>query len=94
MNTLKHINLGIFIAGTLLFASCTAQGQWLNKVKDKANDVAKQATNTTETKNITESEAAQALRDALDNGAKNTVNIVSVADGYFHPKASQQSPPL
>ena len=77
---MKTINLSILILVALLFHSCASQGQWLNKVKDQANQAADQLKNTSETKSITEGEAAQALRDALDNGAKNSVNVVSVEE--------------
>ena len=83
MKIFTYINLSILIFVALLFHSCASQGQWLNKVKDQANQAADQLKSSTPSKSITEGEAAQALRDALDNGAKNSVNVVSVADGYF-----------
>ena len=83
MKNINYINLSFLFLVCLILNSCAAQGQWLNKVKDQANQATDQLKSTTGTKSITEGEAARALRDALDNGAKNSVSVVSVADGYF-----------
>ena len=94
MKRLKPFKLLILPLSFLLISSCTAQGNLLNKVKSEAGKITNQATGGTKTQNITEGEAAQALKEALDNGAKNTVDMVSKADGYMgNPEIKIPFPP-
>ena len=93
MTCLKPFKILLLSFCFLILASCAAQNNFLNKVKDEANKMTNQAPGE-KPQNITESEAAQALKEALDNGAKNTVDMVSKADGYMgNPEIKIPFPP-
>ena len=90
LSPLKLYSLSLIL---LIFGSCAAQGNLLNKVKE-ANKAKSQLNAPAASKSITEGEAAQALKDALDNGAKQTVDVVSKANGYLgNPEIKIPFPP-
>ncbi len=91
LSPLKLYSLSLIL---LIFGSCAAQGNLLNKVKEEANKAKSQLNAPAASKSITEGEAAQALKDALDNGAKQTVDVVSKANGYLgNPEIKIPFPP-
>jgi hypothetical protein len=79
---------GILIFATVLFVllpSCT-NAQFLKKVS--------KAINSTSTGSFTESEAADGIKEALIKGTSESVNVVSLIDGYFgNPEIKIPFPP-
>ncbi len=64
--------------------SFSADAQSLKGLKNKALNLKNNLKNTSKSlPSITEDEAATALRDALNNGINNSVEIVSKVDGYL-----------
>ena len=75
--------------------SFSADAQSLKGLKNKALNLKNNLKNTSKSlPSITEDEAATALRDALNNGINNSVEIVSKVDGYLqNPEIKIPFPP-
>ena len=75
--------------------SFSADAQSLKGLKNKAINLKNNLKNTSKSlPSITEDEAATALRDALNNGINNSVEIVSKVDGYLqNPEIKIPFPP-
>ena len=75
--------------------SFSADAQSLKGLKNKALNLKNNLKNTSKSiPAITEDEAATALRDALNNGINNSVEIVSKVDGYLqNPEIKLPFPP-
>tara|TARA_B100001540_G_scaffold136417_1_gene121239 strand:+ start:1158 stop:1919 length:762 start_codon:yes stop_codon:yes gene_type:complete len=75
--------------------SFSADAQSLKGLKNKALNLKNNLKNTSKSlPSITEDEAATALRDALNNGINNSVEIVSKVDGYLqNPEITIPFPP-
>ena len=78
-----------------LSISFPTDAQSLKALKNKALNLKKNLNNTSKSvPAITEDEAATALRDALNNGINNSVEIVSKVDGYLqNPEIKIPFPP-
>ncbi len=79
----------------LVFISFSLQGQSLKGLKNKALKLKENLKNSPpKVPSISEDEAAQALREALNNGINNSVEIVSKVDGYLqNPEIKIPFPP-
>ena len=79
----------------LVFISFSLQGQSLKGLKNKALKLKENLKNAPpKVPSISEDEAAQALREALNNGINNSVEIVSKVDGYLqNPEIKIPFPP-
>ena len=78
-----------------LIISFSVDGQSLKGLKNKALKLKNNLKNTpTKVPSISEDEAAKALREALNNGINNSVEIVSKVDGYLQsPEIKIPFPP-
>ena len=85
----------IFIIFFSVFLSFSLNAQSLKSLKNKALKIKKDlVNNSSNVSSISENEAARALREALDNGIKNSVDLVSKADGYLNnPEIKIPFPP-
>jgi len=72
MNSIKGRLIPLFIL--LVLYSCTSQAQLLKNAKKILG---------TSGKGFTETEAADGIKEALVKGTSESVNLVSLADGYF-----------
>ena len=78
------MNLKTFFIILLVIISFPANAQELKNLKNKALNLKDNLAKSSNASKITEDEAAQALKEALDNGIKNSVDIVSKVDGYLN----------
>lgn len=85
----------IFIIFFSVFLSFSLNAQSLKSLKNKALKIKKDlVNNSSNVSSISENEAARALREALDNGIKNSVDLVSKEDGYLNnPEIKIPFPP-
>ncbi len=82
----------IFLSAIISFS---LNAQSLKNLKNKTLNLKENlSTNSSKASSISETEAAQALREALDNGIKNSVDMVSKVDGYLNnPEIKIPFPP-
>ena len=85
----------IFIIFFSVFLSFSLNAQSLKSLKNTALKIKKDlVNNSSNVSSISENEAARALREALDNGIKNSVDLVSKEDGYLNnPEINIPFPP-
>lgn len=85
----------IFLIFFSVLISFSLNAQSFKNLKNKALNLKENlSNNSSKAPSISESEAAQALREALDNGIKNSVDLVSKADGYLNnPEIKIPFPP-